>query len=90
MSIPTPSEAEKPRIRCRLVMTDNKKYVKHGQALILKDDPQRHKKVMSVNQNKVTRRSSTPGRCLRPCGSKNDGGLPYRHLQGMLIKMLGA
>ena len=31
-------------------MTDNKKYVKCGQALILKDDPQRRKKGANMNK----------------------------------------
>ena len=34
-------------------MTDNKKYVKRGQALIIWDDPQRHEEVMATNRDKV-------------------------------------
>ena len=34
-------------------MTDNKKYVKRGQALIIRDDPQRHEEVTGANRNKV-------------------------------------
>ena len=32
-------------------MTDNEKYVKRGQALIIGDDPQRHEEVMSANSD---------------------------------------
>ena len=35
-------------------MTDNEKYVKRGQALIIRDDPQRHEDpLMVANRNKV-------------------------------------
>ena len=34
-------------------MIDNTKYAKHGQALIVKDDPQRHEEVAAANRNKV-------------------------------------
>ena len=32
-------------------MTDNEKYVKRGQALIIQDDPQRHEEVAVANRN---------------------------------------
>ena len=35
------------------MVTDNEKYVKRGQALIIGDDPQRHEEVMSANRNKA-------------------------------------
>ena len=35
-------------------MTDNEKYVKRGQALIISDDPQRHEEVAAANRNKVS------------------------------------
>ena len=35
-------------------MTDNEKYVKRGQALIIGDDPQRHEEVAAANRNKVS------------------------------------
>ena len=31
----------------------NEKYVKRGQALIIRDDPQRHEEMMVANRNKV-------------------------------------
>ena len=34
-------------------MTDNKKYVKRGQALIIRDDPQRYEEMAGANRNKV-------------------------------------
>ena len=34
-------------------MTDNEKYVKRGQALVIGDDPQRHEEVAAANRNKV-------------------------------------
>ena len=34
-------------------MTDNKKYVKRGRALIIRDDPQRCEEVTGANRNKV-------------------------------------
>ena len=33
--------------------TDNEKYVKRGQSLIIRDDPQRHGEVEAANRNKV-------------------------------------
>ena len=33
--------------------TDNEKYVKRGQALIIRDDPQRHEEAMVANESKV-------------------------------------
>ena len=56
MNIPTPPETEKAKdqwIRRRLLMTDNVKSVKRGQALIIRDDPQRHEGVMVANRKKV-------------------------------------
>ena len=41
------------RIRCRLLTTDNEKYVKRGQALIIVDDPQRREGVVVINRNKA-------------------------------------
>ena len=35
------------------MITDNEKYVKRDQALIIKDDPQRLEEVLSANRNKV-------------------------------------
>ena len=62
-------------------MTDNKKYVKRGQALIIRDDPQRHEEVTGANRNKV-------GATFQYAESlfvtlvvvKSMTGLPYRHL----------
>ena len=34
-------------------MTDNKKYVKRGRALIIRDDPQRYEGVTGTNRNKI-------------------------------------
>ena len=34
-------------------MTDNKKYVKCGQALIIRDDPQIYEEVAGANRNKM-------------------------------------
>ena len=56
MNIPASRETEKAKdqwIRCRLVTTDNEKYVKRGQALIIRDDPQRREEVMAANRNRV-------------------------------------
>ena len=46
-------KAKNQWIRCRLLTTDNKKYVKRDQALIIGDDPQRHEEVAAANRNKV-------------------------------------
>ena len=64
-------------------ITDNKKYVKRGQALIIRDDPQRHEEVTGVSRNKV----GAPFRYaeslfMAPAVVKSMTGLPYRHLQG--------
>ena len=71
-------------------MTDNEKYVKCGQALIIWDDPQRRKDVTGANRNKV----GAPFRyaeslCATQAVVKSMTGLPYRHLQGMLIETPG-
>ena len=71
-------------------MTDNKKYVKRGQALIIRDDPQRYEEMMTANRNKV----GTPFQYAESLFAalavvKSMTGLPYRHLQGMLIETLG-
>ena len=34
-------------------MTDNEKYVKRGQALVIGDDPQRHEEVAATNRSKA-------------------------------------
>ena len=93
MNIPTPSETEKAKdqwIRCRLVTTDNEKYVKRGQALIIRDDPQRHEEVMAANRNKVGAPFQYAESLFAALAAvKSMTGLPYRHLQGMLIETLG-
>ena len=93
MNIPTPSETEKAKdqwIRCRLVTTDNEKYVKRGQALIIRDDPQRHEEVMVANRNKVGAPFQYAESLFAALAAvKSMTGLPYRHLQGMLIETLG-
>ena len=93
MNIPTPSETEKAKdqwIRCRLVMTDNEKYVKRGQALIIRDDPQRHEEMMVANRNKVGAPFQYAESLFAALAAvKSMTGLPYRHLQGMLIETLG-
>ena len=40
-------------IRCRLLTTGSEKYIKHGQALIIKDDPQKFEAVAAANRNNV-------------------------------------
>ena len=93
MNIPTPSETEKAKdqwIRCRLVTTDNEKYVKRGQSLIIRDDPQRHEEVMVANRNKVGAPFQHAESLFAALAAvKSMTGLPYRHLQGMLIETLG-
>ena len=57
MNISSSPETEKARnqwIRCTPVMTNNKKYAKLDQALIIKDDPQRLKKVATANRKRCT------------------------------------
>ena len=71
-------------------MTDNKKYVKRGQALIIRDDPQRHEEVTGVNRNKVdVPFQYAESLFMALAVVKSMTGLPYRHLQGMLIETLG-
>ena len=85
MNTPTSSETEKAKdqyIRHKLLITDNTKYVKRGQALIIRDDPQRYEEVMSANRNKA-------GALFQYAESlfavlavvKSITGLPYRCLQ---------
>ena len=63
-------------------MTDNKKYVKRGQALIIRDDPQRYEEMAGANRNKVSaplQYAGSPFVALAVVKSMTD--LPYRHLQ---------
>ena len=65
--------------------TDNEKYVRRGQALIIRDDPQRRTEVRNANR----RKAGAPFRCADSlfaalAVTKSMTGLPYRHLQGML------
>ena len=71
-------------------MTDNKKYVKYSQAPIIWDDPQRCEEVTGASSNKM----GAPFRYAESLFAalamvKSMTGLPYRHLQGMLIETLG-
>ena len=87
MNIPTPSETEKAKdqwIKRRLWMTYNEKYVRRGQTLIIKDDPQRLEEVAVVNRNKV----GASFQCAESLFAalvvvKSMTRLPYRHLQGL-------
>ena len=73
-----------------MLMTDNEKYVKRGQALIIRDDPQRHEEVMVANRNKVGAPFQYAESLFAALAAvKSMTGLPYRHLQGMLIETLG-
>ena len=67
-------------------MTDNEKYVKRGQALIIRDDPQRHEEVAAANRNKV----GAPFRCAGSLFAaltvvKSMMGL--RHLRGLKMPL---
>ena len=63
-------------------MTDNEKYVKCGQALIIGDDPQRHEEVMSANKNESGASFQYTGSPFAALAVvKSMTGLPYRHLQ---------
>ena len=71
-------------------MTGNRKYVKRGQALIIRDDPQRRGEVTGVNRNKVGAPFQYAESLFMALAVvKSMTGLPYRHLQGMLIETLG-
>ena len=64
-------------------MTYNRKYVKRGQALIIRNDPQKYEEVTGASRNKV----GAPFRYAEslfaaPAVVKSMTGLPYRHLQG--------
>ena len=71
-------------------MTDNKKYVKRGRALIIRDDPQRYEEMAGANRNKVGAPFQYAESLFAALAVvKSMTGLPYRHLQGMLIETLG-
>ena len=64
-------------------MTDNKKYVKRDQALIIRDDPQRREEVTGANRNKVGAPFQYTELLFAALAVvKSMTGLPYRHLQG--------
>ena len=70
-------------------MTGNKKYVKCGQALIIRDDPQRYEEMAGANRNKA----GAPFRYAESLFAalsvvKSTTGLPCMHLQGRLIETL--
>ena len=93
MNISAFLETEKAKdqwIICRLVTTDNERYVKRGQTLIIKNDPQRCKDVTVANKNKVSAPFQYAESLFAALAAvKSMTGLPYRHLQGMLIETLG-
>ena len=71
-------------------MTDNKTYVKRGQALIIWNDPQRYEEVTGVNRNKVGAPFQYAESLFAALAvAKSMTGMPYRRLQGMLIETLG-
>ena len=73
-----------------MLMTDNVKSVKRGQALIIRDDPQRHEGVMVANRKKMGAPFQyAESLFVALAAVKSTAGLPYRHLQGMLIETLG-
>ena len=88
MNIPASRGTEKAKdqwIRHRLLMTDNEKYVKRSQALIIRDDPQRHEEAMAANRNKVGAPFQYAESLFAALAAvKSMTGLPCRHLQGML------
>ena len=59
--------------------TDNEKYVKRGQSLIIRDDPQRHEEVMVANRNKVAPFQYAES-LFAALAAVSMTGLPYRHL----------
>ena len=64
-------------------MTDNRKYVKRGQALIIRNDPQRYEEVTGANRNKVGAPFQyAESLFAAPAAVKSMTRLPYRHLQG--------
>ena len=68
-----------------MLMTDNEKYVKRSQALIIRDDPQRHEEAMAANRNKVGAPFQYAESLFAALAAvKSMTGLPCRHLQGML------
>ena len=71
-------------IRCRLLATDNEKYVKRDQALIIKDDHQRFEGMVAANRSKA----GAPFQYAESLFAiltvvKSRTGLPCRHLQGL-------
>ena len=71
-------------------MTDNEKYVKCNQALIIWDDPQRCKEATGADRNKVDAPFLYAESLFAALAAvKSMTGLPYKHLQGMLTEMSG-
>ena len=71
-------------------MTDNKKYVNRGQALIIRDDPQRYEETAGANRNKVGAPFQyAESLFVALAVVKSMTWLSYRHLHGMLIKTFG-
>ena len=66
-------ETEKPRIKCRLLMTDNAKYVKRGQALIIKGERRQEQGGRAVPIRQVA--------VCGPDGGEIDGGIAVQALE---------
>ena len=69
--------------------TDNEKYVKRGQVLVIRDDPQRDREVAAANLHKVGAPFLYAESLFAALAVvKSITGLPYRYLQGMLMMTL--
>ncbi len=69
--------------------TDNEKYVKRGQVLVIQDDPQTDREVAAANRHKVGAPFLYAESLFAALAVvKSITGLPYRHLQGMLMMTL--
>ena len=67
-------------------MTDNKKYVKRGQALIIRDDPQRYEEMAGANRNKVDAPFQyTESLFAALAVVKSMTGLPYRSVRQVYL-----
>ena len=68
---------------------DNEKYIRRGQALIIRDDPERHTEVKEANRRKVGILSQYANSFFAALAAvKSMIHIPYRNLMGMILEAL--
>lgn len=68
--------------------TDNEKYIRRGQSLIIRDDPERHAEVKKANRHKVGAPFRYADSFIASLAAvKSMIHIPYRNLMGMILEV---